>query len=200
MCEFYSKAQNWDINPLHWDRSEAIANGILDMILVNKGMKALEYGAGTGILSFLLSDKFSEITLMDNSEEMVNVMHNKVAASQLNNLKPLFWDLVQKDYDLSKFDCIFSQMVLHHIPNTENILNKWQQMLKLGGYLAIADLFSEDGSFHNTEANVHLGFNPDVIADRLRLAGFKKIEYRTCYVIKRPNGRNYPVFLLVARI
>ena len=200
MNKFNSRAQNWDNNPVYWERSEAIANGLLDMIPINQGMKALEYGAGTGLLSFLLSDKFSEITLMDNSEEMLKVMHDKVAASQLSNLKPLFWDLVQNDYDSSKFECIFSQMVLHHISNTEDILSKWQQMLKPGGYLAIADLFSEDGSFHDTEANVHLGFNPDTIAERLRLSGFKEIEYRTCYVIKRSNELNYPVFLLVARM
>jgi tRNA (cmo5U34)-methyltransferase len=89
------------------------------MIPINQGMKALEYGAGTGLLSFLLTDKFSEITLMDNSEKMVKVMHDKVAASPLSNLKPLFWDLVRNDYDSSKFDCIFSQMVLHHVPGTE---------------------------------------------------------------------------------
>jgi 2-polyprenyl-3-methyl-5-hydroxy-6-metoxy-1,4-benzoquinol methylase len=200
MSEFDSKAQNWDNSPLHWERSEAIANGILDMIPVNHFMNALDYGAGTGILSFLLSEKFSEITLMDNSEKMVKVMHEKIAASQLSNLKPLLWDLIKNDYESSTFDCVFSQMVLHHISNTENILSKWQQMLKPGGYLAIADLFSEDGSFHDTEANVHLGFNPDDIADRLRLSGFKEIKYRTCFVIKRPNGLNYPVFLLVAKM
>jgi ubiquinone/menaquinone biosynthesis C-methylase UbiE len=49
-------------------------------------MKALEYGAGTGILSFLLSESFSEITLMDNSQEMVNVMHEKVISGKLKSL------------------------------------------------------------------------------------------------------------------
>jgi len=200
MNQFNNRAQNWDNNPVYWERSEAIAKGLLGMIPVNKGMKALEYGAGTGILSFLLSDKFSDITLMDNSEEMVKVMHDKVAASQLSNLKPLFWDLVQNDYDSSKFDCIFSQMVLHHIPNTENILNKWQQMLKPGGYLAIADLFSEDGSFHQMDKSVHSGFDPEKLGLMLRLSGFKDVKYKTCYMMKRPNGRSYPLFLLVAKV
>jgi tRNA (cmo5U34)-methyltransferase len=200
MNQFNSRAQNWDNNPVSWERSEAIANGLLDMIPINQGMKALEYGAGTGILSFLLSDKFSEITLMDNSEEMVKVMHNKVAASPLSNLKPLFWDLVQNDYDSSKFDCIFSQMVLHHISNTEDILSKWQEMLSSGGYLAISDLFTEDGSFHQIEKNVHFGFDPEKLGFMLRSSGFKDVKYITCYIMKRPNGRSYPLFLLVAKI
>lgn len=200
MNQFNNKAQNWDNNSIHWERSEAIAKGLLDLIPVNKKMKALEYGAGTGILSFLLADNFSDITLMDNSEEMVKVMQNKVTESPSNNLKPLFWDLVQNDYDKSKFDCIYSQMVLHHIPDTENILNKWQKMLNPGGYLAIADLFSEDGSFHQMDKSVHSGFDPKKLSLMLQSSGFNEVKYKTCYIMKRANGRSYPLFLMVARI
>ncbi|MCK9312216.1 MAG: class I SAM-dependent methyltransferase [Bacteroidales bacterium] len=200
MNEFNSRAQDWDNNPIYLERSETIANGLLDMIPINREMKALEYGAGTGTLSFLLSDKFSEITLMDNSEEMVKVMHEKITNSQLSHLKPLFWDLVQNDYDSSKFDCIYSQMVLHHIPDTEVILCKWQQMLNPGGYLAIADLFTEDGSFHQIDKNLHFGFDPEKLDLMLKSLGFKEVKYTTCYIMKRPNGRSYPLFLLVARI
>lgn len=200
MNQFNDRAKEWDNNPVHWERSEAIAKELLGMIPVNKDMKALEYGAGTGILSFLLSDKFSEITLMDNSEEMVKVMQEKVVASQLTNLKPLFWDLVQNDYDSGKFDCIFSQMVLHHINNTENIINKWLKMLNPGGYLAIADLFSEDGSFHQMDKSVHFGFDPEKLKSMLISSGFIQVNYTTCYLMKHPNGQSYPLFLLVAKV
>lgn len=200
ISEFDNRARNWDSNPMHFERSQAIANSLLEMIPVSQSMKALEYGAGTGILSFLLSRRFSEITLMDSSEEMVNVMLDKVEASGLKNLKPLFCDLVQDDYVLSKFDCVFSQMVLHHIANIDNTLYKWKNMLMPGGYLAISDLLPEDGSFHNPETKVHFGFDPHEIADKLKSLGFSEIDYRTCYVIKQPNGREYPLFLLVAKM
>jgi len=169
------------------------------MIPVNKDMEALDYGAGTGQLSFFLSEVFSKITLMDNSLEMVQVMQEKVRKRGKKNLKPLFWDLVHSEYRINKFDCIFSEMVLHHISNTEDILKKWQKMLNPDGYLAIADLISEDGSFHLSETNVHLGFNPEDLVFMLKLLGFRNIEHRICYNIKRPDGRNYPVFLLVAK-
>ena len=200
MNDFDRKAQNWDNNPIYLERSKAIANGLLEMVPITRSMKALEYGAGTGILSFLLSDKFSEITLMDNSEEMVKVMHKKIATSQTSHFKPLLWDLVQNDYDTIKFDCIYSQMVLHHIPDTEAILCKWKQMLHPGGYLAVADLFTEDGSFHQMNKNLHFGFDPEKLDFMLKSLGFKEIKYKTCYIMKRPNGQNYPLFLLVAKI
>jgi ubiquinone/menaquinone biosynthesis C-methylase UbiE len=72
MSEFDVKARDWDKDEMHIQRSLAIARGIEKMIPLHSSMKALEYGAGTGILSFILKDRFSEITLMDNSREMIN--------------------------------------------------------------------------------------------------------------------------------
>jgi len=68
MNEFDIKAAEWDNNPIHWDRSRAIVEDMIKRIPLNKEMTALEYGAGTGIASFLLKDYLKEITLMDNSK------------------------------------------------------------------------------------------------------------------------------------
>lgn len=199
MSDFDSRANVWDKNPIHWERSEAIAKNLLEMIPVHQNMKALEYGAGTGILSFLLSEYFAEITLMDNSEEMVKVMNEKVAANQTSNLKPLHFDLEQSNYNAQKFDCIFSQMVLHHLTDIESFFRKCHQMLNPGGYLVLADLYTEDGSFHGPEAKVHLGFDPSDIANTLQKYKFCTLGHKTCFIVKRPNGRKYPIFLLVAK-
>ena len=87
MNEFDIKAAEWDMNPMHWNRSEAIAKEIKKLIPLNKKMTALEYGAGTGITSFMLKDYLKEITLMDNSLEMVRVMNEKIKSSKVKNLK-----------------------------------------------------------------------------------------------------------------
>jgi len=83
MSEFDSRARDWDSNPLFLERAEAVAKALLELVPVSREMKALEYGAGTGLMSFLLSDRFSEIVMMDQSEEMVKVMQEKVATSQI---------------------------------------------------------------------------------------------------------------------
>jgi len=54
MSEFDARAREWDKDRMHMDRSVAIAAELEKMIPINHSMKALEYGAGTGILSFLL--------------------------------------------------------------------------------------------------------------------------------------------------
>ncbi len=199
MNEFDSKAREWDNSPIHWERSEAVARHLIEMVTLSKDMKALEFGAGTGILSFLLHDHFSEIILMDSSQEMVKVIQEKVSKTKTKNLKPLFFALEHSDYKAQKFDCIFSQMVLHHIKDIEVIFNKFYSLLNPEGYLAIADLYTKDGSFHGPDVEVHRGFDPDKLAEILSLKGFKNIEYRTCFEIKREPGEKFPLFLLVAQ-
>src|SRR5450759_1844549 len=113
MNEFDLKAAEWDQNPIIWKRAEAIANEIKKLIPLKKQMTALEFGAGTGVTSFILKDFLKEITLMENSSEMVKVMNNKIKTSKVKNLKTLYFNLEKAELKYAKFDLIFNQMVLH---------------------------------------------------------------------------------------
>lgn len=198
MSEFDARARDWDKDKMHMDRSVAIAAELEKMIPIQPFMKALEYGAGTGILSFLLKDQFSEITLMDNSGEMIKVCMEKIEYHHTKHILPICFDLEHKDFD-GTFDIIYNQMVLHHVGDYESIIGTFYSMLNPEGYLAIADLYPEDGSFHGPDVKVHLGFDPEKLAELLRKIGFKKAEYKTVFEVKRETGIKYPVFLLVAK-
>jgi len=145
MNEFDTKAAAWDSNSMHHDRSAAIVDKLLNQIPFDRSMTALEYGAGTGLASFLLKDHLKEITMMDSSPEMVRIMKEKVETTGSNNLKALLFDLEKVDLDESEFDLVFTQMVLHHVSDIKNIIRKFCNILKPGGFLAIADLYPEDG-------------------------------------------------------
>jgi tRNA (cmo5U34)-methyltransferase len=200
--EFDTKAAEWDNNPMHRDRSEAIANGIINSIPLNKEMKVLEFGAGTGITSFLIKDLVKEITLMDNSQEMVKVMNEKIRASHATNLNALNFNLELSDYDDEKFDLIITQMVLHHVNEIGLIISRFKKLLNPGGYLAIADLYSEDGSFHGPGFTGHKGFDIAELSGLLGKYAFINITSRTCYVINRKisdeETKRFDVFLMIA--
>lgn len=198
MNSFDSRAREWDTVPLHIERSEAIAAALVQMVPLNSSMKALEFGAGTGMLSFLLRDRLSEITLIDNSAEMIKVCEEKVAFYGTTHFRPLCLDLEHTDID-QKFDIIFNQMVLHHITDVEAMLRKFYKLLNPGGFLVVADLYAEDGSFHGPEVKVHHGFEPAQLIRTLEAQGFSDAKYQTCFVIKRDFGKEYPVFLLFVK-
>jgi ubiquinone/menaquinone biosynthesis C-methylase UbiE len=202
MSRFDTAAQQWDNNPIHWERSEAIAKSIGEKVPLSTDMVVLEYGAGTAILSFLLKDKLREIVLMDSSAEMVKVMEQKVYQTGATHLIPLFFNLESNVYSSQKFDLVMSQMVLHHVADANAMLEKFYRLLHPGGYLALADLYAEDGSFHDGVFEGHRGFDPEQLAWTLKSIGFLNISYETCFVIKRntPEGyeKEFPVFLMVA--
>jgi tRNA (cmo5U34)-methyltransferase len=203
MSEFDAKARDWDKNQRYIDRSVAVAKEIVKRIPIQKGMKALEYGSGTALLSFALKDEFAEIILMDNSLEMTAVAGEKIHAEHIQNMKPLFFDLEHQDYTGS-FDIIYSQMVMHHVQDVDAMFDKFYKLLNPGGFLAIADLYTEDGSFHGAGFNGHQGFDAELLADKLKSLGFRDIQHKKCYTIEKMdeegNKTEYPIFLLTGSI
>jgi 2-polyprenyl-3-methyl-5-hydroxy-6-metoxy-1,4-benzoquinol methylase len=199
--EFDLKAREWDKNQMHVERAAAIAQSIEKIIPLNKSMKALEFGAGTGLLGFLLADRLAEITLMDNSPEMINVVKGKISGQEIRHMKPILINLEKEDYP-EHFDIIFSQMVMHHVEDVSGILKKFYRMMNPNGYLAIADLYTEDGSFHGEGFTGHKGFDPDLLVKELGDYGFRNISHSTCFEIEKITDhvilKTFPVFLLVA--
>ncbi len=198
MSEFDHLAREWDKDKIHMERSSAIVSVLEEMVILDPSMKAMEFGAGTGILSFLLKDKLKEITLIDSSSEMIKVCKEKIAYYGTRNMEARLMDLEQADPEQT-YDLIYSQMALHHVIDVETLLKKFFSYLNPGGRLAIADLYPEDGSFHGPDIEVHRGFVPEELEKSLRNIEFEKIEYRKCFEMKRESGIFYPIFLLVAK-
>ena len=202
MNEFDIKAKDWDKNMAHVERSRAIADAMKKKIVFKPGMKALEYGAGTGLLSFMLKDFLEDITLMDSSQEMINVLKDKIREGSVFNMHPEFFDLEKNDFRKGTFDLIYTLMVLHHVDDIKSVLGKFYNLLNPEGILAIADLYQEDGSFHGEGFTGHKGFDPGEMAKMLELVNFRNITFKTSYVMKRTDdsghSKEYPVFLMIA--
>lgn len=203
MNEFNLKAAGWDQNPVNVERSKTIASQIRNFIPLNNKMTALEFGAGTGLVSFFLAGELKEITMMDNSSGMVEVMKKKIIDSNSKNLKAVEFDLDNNNYTGEKFDLIFTQMALHHVADIESIVKKFTTLLNPGGYLAIADLYKEDGTFHGEGFHGHNGFVPDDLGKILMKNNFINISHRPCFTIeKEANGklRKFEIFLLTSKL
>lgn len=202
MNEFDLKAAGWDMNKMHRERAEAISAAIIKQIPLSKNMTAMEFGAGTGLLSFMLMEHLGSITMIDSSEGMVNILREKLPRSEASSLKAVKADLEMEDYGDERFDLIYSLMVLHHVNDVEKILEKFGSMLKTGGYLAISDLYSEDGSFHGHGFTGHRGFDPGDLAASLEKNGFSEVKHSQVYSIEKMTDSNdrkqFGVFLLTA--
>lgn len=200
--EFDEKAATWDENPGRIERAKAIARSLIKVLDLDKVNKALEYGSGTGLLSFALKDHLHEVVLMDESKEMTRVTEQKVARQSFNQFRPQQYDLLKDELPTDRFDLVYTLLTMHHIADTAAILQKFSQLLNPGGRLAIIDLEKEDGSFHDGEFHGHEGFERADLEVKMQAAGFQIEDYQVIYQIEKETGkgfRYYPLFLLVGR-
>ncbi len=197
MNSFDAKARKWDSDPAKVERARAVAEVMRRELPLTTRMSALEYGCGTGLLSFFLRSHLGQITLADSSVGMLEVLTKKIAAEGVKNMTPMQLDLSEDPLPPSGFDLVYCLMVLHHIPDIPEILERFQALLLSGGRLAIADLDQEDGSFHAEPFDGHPGFDRHALRALLRQAGFSKIHFTTCFEMMK-NGQRYPLFLATA--
>ncbi|MBS1211355.1 MAG: S-adenosylmethionine-dependent methyltransferase [Proteobacteria bacterium] len=201
-AHFDSKARQWDDNPVFQERGLKIAQAIRQAVPLHPQMNALDYGCGTGLLSFPLKDELGTILLADSSSGMLDVVAEKIAAQGVTHMTPMKLDLLIDPPPAQRFDLIVTAMTLHHVPDTDQILRIFHDLLQPGGYLCIADLDQEDGSFHGPEVDVHHGFDQADLSRRAALAGFADIRFQTVFSIAKElatGTRDYPVFLMTAR-
>lgn len=201
--QFDVKAAQWDEEPKRVQMACTVAEAIAAAVPLHKTMKSLEFGCGTGLVTTCLAPKVASITAVDTSTRMLDVLRKKTQAISLSNIIPLLTDLTCRRPPEGSFDLIYSSMVFHHIRDYEAILRTFHTLLNPRGWLAIADLDAEDGTFHGPETHIeHCGFDRTAFKTLLTAIGFSAVKDTTAFVIPRdrPDGiRHYPVFLITAQ-
>ena len=197
MSEFDARAGTWDQDPAKVARAQTVGDAIAKAVPL-AGLRVLEYGCGTGLLGFALQPQVAWVTLADTSEGMLAVLRAKIAAAGALNMTPVRLDLLVEPVPEARYDLVCSLMTLHHVPDTQGILGRFREVLAPGGWVALADLEAEDGSFHGPEADVHRGFHREALRAQLTQAGFHDIHLETVCEVEK-DSRLYPVFLAVAR-
>jgi len=195
---FANKSKSWDMNSKRVQNAKSIANLIIENITLSSSMKVMDFGAGTGLLSYFIAPHVDTIVAVDNSPSMLEKFKEK-SIDFASKTEVLELDLSQNDIK-QKFDGIISSMTIHHLKDTKALFEKFYKMLNKDGFIAIADLDSENGTFHSDNTGVfHFGFERkelEVIANKV---GFKEIRFELANTIKKPH-REFPVFLMLAHI
>ena len=203
MTNFDERAKDWDSDPEKVERARLVAEAIRRAIPLSREMKALEYGCGTGLLSFALQSDLGQITLADTSQGMLDVLSEKIARAGVTNMHPVRLDLASDPLPAERYDLTYSLMTLHHIQDANGILVKFRDLLAPHGYLLVADLDKEDGTFHTDgTTDVHLGFERDELRKTVENMGFENVTFLTAYEIKKKishEKKTFPVFLMSAQ-
>ncbi len=199
---FDSKAKEWDKEGRRRELADAIA-AALAKLQISDDMTAMEFGCGTGLVGLQIAPQLSSLIAFDSSPGMIAELEGKISAQNIKNIKPVQGDILTYNVE-EKFDFIFSSMTMHHVDEINPVLEKLHGLLKKDGLFAIADLDTEDGSFHNPGMEEkHHGFDRRIFKEKLEEIGFSSPDFTTPHVVKRETKegtiKDFPVFLAVCR-
>ncbi len=194
---FEEKSKEWDKNTLVQRLSTHIGEAIVNELELEAQMQVMDFGAGTGLISGHVAPHVCSITAVDISESMLTKLMDKEALK--GKVTPCCQDIL-RDPLQKRFDLLISAMAMHHVEDTDAMIRAFADHLNDGAYIAVADLDSEDGSFHggNDEGVYHLGFKRDELAKRFEANGFESLRFITALTLER-EGKSYPIFLLIAQ-
>jgi 2-polyprenyl-3-methyl-5-hydroxy-6-metoxy-1,4-benzoquinol methylase len=201
--DFDKEAASWD-SPPRVTLASDISHAIARYIPLKPDMDVLDFGCGTGLVTFPLRSLVHSITGADTSKGMLEVLEGKVRSNRVDNIKTLYLDWSKSDVITGHYHVIISSMTLHHVRDVRVLLKQFYQVLRPGGHIAIADLDEEGGRFHdNNDGVFHSGFDRVKLCNLFVKAGFAGVSSTTAaYMNKhdsRGKNRMFSIFLITGR-
>ncbi|OYO11273.1 methyltransferase type 11 [Enemella evansiae] len=217
---FDERAATWDDDPAKIERAQRVAALLREHLPLTGSEKILDIGGGTGQLSFNLAGDVADVTISDASAGMIEVATRGIETLRLGDrYRAVQLDLTTDTPPAEDFDGAWSHLALHHVPDVDLLLGKVYALLRPGGWFAVVDLDHDaHGAFHQhlhsqqekhehgrgehgDEFLVHDGFDREGFAERLRAAGFTRVDITDGGVVTREvedQQADFPMFLAVA--
>lgn len=193
---FQDRAKDWDGGSIRVQGAKIIADSIREKIELNKSMEIMDFGVGTGLLGFDIATSVKQVYGVDTSQNMLDKLKEK--NSDKVSIKTYCQDITKKPIEQT-FDGVVSSMTLHHVQDLKSFFETIYKNLNSEGFIAIADLELEDGTFHSDNAGVfHFGFDESELCKIVSDSGFKDIEFKTINTINKPQ-KDFGIFLLTAK-
>ena len=195
---FAHRAADWD-NPSKVEMTKKFVAALTQTIKLKKHWRALEIGAGTGLVGLQLLPYLNSVVFEDTSAAMLGVLKQKLNGDE--NVELIEGEVFE--YKKQNIDFVFSCMAFHHIPDIEKTLEHLYQITNTGATIVVGDIRTEDGSFHHFEPIPHKGFDTNELSEKFEKAGFKILSTETYNLLNRERTpgvfTDYEQFMLIAR-
>ncbi len=148
--------------------------------------KILEIGTGKGHLAITLARHgFSCVSIDKSADEQYYAKLNAIYYKLDNKIDLQAQDATNTSFQDSEFDCIISSTALHHIPDTESLLNEIVRISRNDATILLSD-FNTNGQkivagVHADEGNEHhiYGWDVDRIEKWFKKMGSRVTVYNT---------------------
>ncbi|MCW9034663.1 MAG: methyltransferase [Rhodospirillales bacterium] len=188
----------WDDYADEWDKDSSareyadMAYAALKKLTPVTGLRVLDFGCGTGLLTEKMSPDADEIIALDGSEGMIKQLDQKNLPTVSTIADFLTTDLISSHELLEeKFDLIVASSVCSFLPDYPGTAKLLRSLLRPAGVYFQWDWMAIDGnsSFGLTEKNIR---------ETLDKAGFKQIRITQPFTMKSSKG-DMPVLMAFAQ-
>ena len=141
-------AAHWDRRAAHFDEDfghsiatpaeRAAWDRILDLVVPQGPLDALDAGCGTGFLSLELAARGHRVTGVDFAPSMLELARGKAAAQGLS-VRFEQADAENLPFAAKSFDLAISRHVLWTLPHPEAAIDEWIRVLRPGGRVVVID-------------------------------------------------------------
>ncbi len=174
-------AEDWDSNPDVIKYSQ-LAFDSLSLHYDPTGLKVLDFGCGTGLLTEKIASVAASILAVDTSSEMINVLMNK----NLINVDTLVCELSDESINAnpilkSGYGLIVASSVCAFLPDFEKTLSNLKSILNPGGIFIQWD-------WKRTENEPDFGFNEELIMDAYSNVGLSLVKVTTEFSLTSEKG------------
>ncbi len=170
-----------------WDR---IRQDYYGVEVINKAVAAAELnqaspaglvvdvGCGTGFLSAGLASYATSVVGIDDSPGMLEVARESMLSLGLNNVELQQGSVSKLPLEDGQADAVFANMVLHHAPDPQLMIQEMARVTKQGGRIVITDLDRHKHEWFKVEmADRWLGFTRQELHSFMEGAGLSNIKF-----------------------
>lgn len=153
-------ADGWDSNKDVRSYAEKAFKSLCSIVDLN-GLRVLDFGCGTGLLTAKMEPFADRIVALDNSEKMISILKNK----KINNVETLAISLTKKSIKSNtalhtKFDLITASSVCAFLSDYEDTVGLLKMLLKPQGLFVQWDWLKteNDPDFGLSKADIEKAF------------------------------------------
>jgi len=182
-------SESWDDYAKSWDsNSDAItysqkAFDSLRTFVDLSGLRVLDFGCGTGLLTEMIANIASSVLAVDSSPRMIDVVSKK----NLPNVNVLVCEITEESIESnpmlqSRFDLIVASSVCAFVPDYEKTVTDLKSLLKPAGTFIQWD-------WKRIDSEPDFGFTENVIRNTYSIVGLTPLEIMTAFSLSSEKGR-----------